>query len=106
MHFDNFFNTKMNNFSAQVTLGRFFNDTVICTDRLKCVQLSNDCFYFHLCFGSAMYEIYFHKTAILTFFNEHKIDKFYNFETLYHNTIPFSNVFEEKNPYLYLNISY
>lgn len=43
-----------------------------------------------------MYEMNFHKTAILTFFNEHKIDKFYNFETLYHNTIPFSNVFEEK----------
>lgn len=53
-----------------------------------------------------MYEMNFHKTAILSFFNEHKIDKFYNFETLYHNTIPFSNVFEEKNPYLYLNISY
>lgn len=53
-----------------------------------------------------MYEMNFHKTAILTFFNEHKIDKFYNFETLYHNTIPFSNVFEEKIPYLYLNISY
>lgn len=43
-----------------------------------------------------MYEMNFHKTAILTFFNEHKIDKFYNFETLYHNTIPFSNGFEEK----------
>lgn len=53
-----------------------------------------------------MYEMNFYKIVILIYFNEYKIDKFYNFEMLYYNIILFFNVFEEKNLYFYLNILY
>lgn len=43
-----------------------------------------------------MYEMDFYKIVILIFFNEYKIDKFYNFEMLYYNIILFFNGFEEK----------
>lgn len=43
-----------------------------------------------------MYEMNFYKLVILIFFNEYKIDKFYNFEMLCYNIILFFNGFEEK----------